>query len=90
MEGFKSDDSRLVKLFSNSREKWKKRVAEKQKRMRGMEVKIRDLSASRELWKEKALSAQEQHEQLERELEELKKSGCNRAEVSSACVAPRN
>lgn len=73
MEGFKSDDSRLVRLFSNSREKWKKRVAEKQKRMRGMEVKIRDLSASRELWKEKALLAQEQQEKLEREMEELKK-----------------
>ena len=73
MEGFKSVDSRLVRLFNNSREKWKKRAAEKQKKMRGMEVKIRDLSASREQWKEKALSAQEQHERLERELEELKK-----------------
>jgi chromosome segregation ATPase len=73
MEGFKSADSRLVRLFNNSREKWKKRAAEKQKKMRGMEIKIRDLSASREQWKEKALSAQEQHERLERELEELKK-----------------
>jgi predicted nucleic acid-binding Zn-ribbon protein len=73
MEGFKSADSRLVRLFNNSREKWKKRAAEKQKKMRGMEIKIRDLSTSREQWKEKALSAQEQHERLERELEELKK-----------------
>jgi hypothetical protein len=73
MEGFKSADSRLVRLFNNSREKWKKRAAEKQKKMRGMEIKIRDLSASRELWKEKALSAQEQQEKLERELEEFKK-----------------
>ena len=74
MEGFKSDDSRLVKLFSNSREKWKKIVAEKQKRMRGMEVKIRDLSASREIWKEKALLAKEEQEKLEREVAELKKN----------------
>jgi hypothetical protein len=73
MKGFKSTDSRLAKLFNNSRDKWKKRVAEKQKKMRGMEIKIRDLSASRELWKEKALVAQEQQDQLERELEEFKK-----------------
>jgi hypothetical protein len=73
MEGFKSTDSRLAQLFNNSRDKWKKRAAEKQKKMRGMEIKIRDLSASRELWKEKALAAQEQQEQLERELEEIKK-----------------
>jgi hypothetical protein len=52
MEGFKSADSRLVRLFNNSREKWKKRAAEKQKKMRGMEIKVRDLSASRELWLE--------------------------------------
>jgi hypothetical protein len=52
MEGFKSTDRRLAQLFNNSREKWKQRAAEKQKKMRGMEVKIRDLSASRELWKE--------------------------------------
>jgi hypothetical protein len=73
MKGFKSDDSRLVRLFKKSREQWKTRAAEKQKKMRGMEIRIRDLSVSRELWKEKALSAQEQQEKLERELEELKK-----------------
>ena len=73
MEGFKSTDRRLVQLFNNSREKWKKKAAEKQKKMRGMEVKIRDLNISRELWKEKALAAKEQQEQLERELGEFKK-----------------
>jgi hypothetical protein len=38
MEGFKSTERRLVQLFNNSREKWKKRAAEKQKKMRGMEI----------------------------------------------------
>jgi hypothetical protein len=98
MKGFKSADSRLVRLFKNSREQWKIRAAEKQKKMRGMEIRIRDLSASREQWKEKALAAQEEQEKLAilqgrgyaNELEDLKKSGCNRAEVSSACVAPSN
>ena len=73
MEGFKSSESRLVRLFQKGREQWKKRATEKQKKMRGMEIKIRDLSASRDLWKSKALSAQQQKEQLEQELENLKK-----------------
>jgi hypothetical protein len=74
MEGFKSADSRLVRLFNNSREKWKKRAAEKQKKMRGLEIKVRDLNTSRELWKQKALLAQQEQERLEREVEELKKN----------------
>lgn len=74
MEGFKSADSRLVRLFNNSREKWKKRAAEKQKKMRGMEIKVRDLNVSRDLWKQKALLAQQEQERLEREVEELKKN----------------
>jgi chromosome segregation ATPase len=73
MEGFKSSESRLVRLFQKGREQWRKRATEKQKKMRGMEIKIRDLSASRDLWKSKALSAQQQKEQLEQELENLKK-----------------
>lgn len=74
MEGFKSEDSRLAKLFKKSRELWKKRATEKQRKMRGMEIKIRDLSVSRDNWKEKALLAQRQKEELERELENLKKN----------------
>jgi hypothetical protein len=73
MEGFKSADSRLVRLFKKSREQWKTRAAEKQKKMRGMEIRIRDLSASREQWKEKALLFQKEQERLAIELDELKK-----------------
>ena len=73
MEGFKSADSRLVRLFKKGREQWRTRAAEKQKKMRGMEIKIRDLSVSREQWKEKALLAQAEQEKLARELDDLKK-----------------
>jgi len=73
MEGFKSAESRLVRLFQKSREQWRKRATEKQKKMRGMEIKIRDLSASRDSWKMKALEAQRQQEQLQAEHEDLKK-----------------
>jgi len=58
MEGFKSSESRLVRLFQKGREQWRKRAVEKQKKIRGMEIKIRDLTLSRDQWKEKALSAQ--------------------------------
>jgi hypothetical protein len=73
MEGFKSPDSRLVRLFQKSREQWRKRAAEKQKKMRAMEIRIRDLVTSRDLWKAKALEAQREREQLEEQLENLKK-----------------
>jgi hypothetical protein len=74
MEGFKSSESRLVRLFQKGQEQWRKRATEKQKKTPGMEIKIRDLSASQDLWKSKALSAQQQKEQLEQELENLKKN----------------
>ena len=73
MKGFKSEDSRLVRLFQQSREQWKQRAADKQKKLRAMEIKVRDLSARREHWKKKAMLAIEQERQLEKELETLKK-----------------
>jgi len=73
MEEFKSSESRLVRLFHKGREQWRKRATEKQKKMRGMKIRIRDLSASRDLWKTKALEAQREQEKLQQELEDLKK-----------------
>lgn len=77
MKGFKSAESRLVHLFQKSREQWKQKAAEKQKKLRAMEVKVRDLSASREYWKERALKAEQQQRQLEKEIEMLKKKMCH-------------
>ena len=74
MEGFKSSDKRLVRLFQKSRDQWKKRAAEKQKKMRAMEIKLRDVSVSRDQWKMKAMAAQRQQEEFKKELEELKKN----------------
>ncbi len=73
MKGFKSADSRLVRLFQQSREQWKQRAQDKQQLLRAMEIKVRDLSASREHWKKRAMLAIEQQRQLEKELETLKK-----------------
>ena len=56
MKGYKSSETRLVYLFKDGREKWKERALSKQKKLRAMEIKVRDISLSREKWKEKAIA----------------------------------
>ena len=58
MKKFKSSTSRLVRLFQNSRDNWKARSADKQKRIRALEIKVRDLTKSRDYWKQVALTGQ--------------------------------
>lgn len=50
--------SRLVRLFQKGRDNWKEKALEKQKKVRALEIKVRDLSDSRELWKSRALAAE--------------------------------
>jgi len=58
MQDFKSPVSRLARLFKKSRDSWKERALEKQKKVRALEIKVRDLSDSREHWKNRALAAE--------------------------------
>jgi len=67
MTKYKSPASRLVRVFKKSRDQWKERANQKQKRIRGLEIQVRDLSRSRERWKEKAKQAQQELAQLKRE-----------------------
>lgn len=53
---FKSAPARVVRMLTRSREKWKKRVAAKQREIRRLRVKVRDLEVSREAWKRRALA----------------------------------
>ena len=46
MQEFKSPTSRLARLFRNGRDNWKERALEKQKKLRALEIKVRDLSIS--------------------------------------------
>lgn len=55
---FKSPSSRLARLFRAGRDNWKQKALEKQKRLRALEIKVRDLSASREYWKNRAIHAE--------------------------------
>lgn len=59
MQEFKSPASRLARLFRNGRDSWKERALEKQKKLRALEIKVRDLSASRDYWKNRASVAEE-------------------------------
>jgi hypothetical protein len=52
---FKSAPARVVLMLTRSREKWKQRVAAKQREIRRLRVKVRDLEVSRESWKRRAL-----------------------------------
>ncbi len=73
MKGYKSSENRLIKLLKEGREKWKQRALSKQKKLRSMDIKVRDLSLSREKWKEKAQQLEASLKQKEAQIEELKK-----------------
>jgi hypothetical protein len=59
MQEFKSPSGRLARLFHKGRDNWKQRALEKQKKLRSLEIKVRDLSASRDYWKNRAKMAEE-------------------------------
>ena len=65
MKGFACSAERLVRWFKQSRDKWKARAAEKQKRIKSLNVKVRDLLRSRDHWKLKAKQLQDQIHQIE-------------------------
>lgn len=71
MQEFKSPSSRLARLFHKGRENWKQRALEKQKKLRALEIKVRDLSTSRDYWKNRAKIAEEKldKENIEADLE---------------------
>lgn len=58
MQEFKSPSSRLARVFCKGRDNWKLRALEKQKKLRALEIKVRDLSASRDYWKNRAKNAE--------------------------------
>lgn len=57
MQEYKSPPERLARLFKQSRDQWKARAAQKQKRLRALEIKVRDLRTSRDYWKRQAQQA---------------------------------
>jgi len=68
MNEYKSPASRLNRLFKRSRDNWKERAKAKQKKIRTLEIKVRDISRSRGHWKQKAKQAQQELVQLREQL----------------------
>ena len=60
MQGYKTDESRLIAIFKSSRDSWKTKCVLKQKRIKALEVKLRDTSSSRAKWRHKAKLLQTQ------------------------------
>lgn len=58
MRKYKSEPGRLARLFKASREKWRAQAAAKQKKVRALETRVRDLEASRAKWKARAQAAE--------------------------------
>lgn len=75
MQGYKSTAERLARIFKRSRDTWKARAAEKQQKLRALEIKVRDLSASRDYWKRKAQAVTAELRELETELAAWEKKG---------------
>ncbi len=60
MKKLKSSSSRLIRLFKQSRENCKETALLRQKELRALEIKVRDLSLSRENWKKRAMKAEKE------------------------------
>ncbi len=58
MKGYKGSASRLARFFEQSRDRWRAHAAEKQKKLRALETRVRDLERSRLKWKERAQQAE--------------------------------
>ncbi len=67
MVDYKSTPSRLARLFEKSREEWKEKALERQKRLRSFDVKVRDLTKSRDKWKRETKELEKRIQQLEKE-----------------------
>lgn len=68
MNEYKSPASRLARLFKRSRDSWKERSKAKQKKIRALETKVRDISRSQSHWKEKAKQAKQELAELKKQL----------------------
>ena len=75
--------SRLARYFKGSRDNWKNKALEKQKKLRLFEQKIRDLEKSRKQWKSQAKKAEKKVKELEKEREKSEQADeeCQKTEL---------
>lgn len=77
MKEYKSQSKRLIRLFRKSRENWKETALLRQKKLRALEIKVRDLSLSRENWKKRAMAAEKELRILGNKVTSREKKGKN-------------
>ena len=70
---YKIPVSRQARLFKNGRDKWKERSNEKQKYIKYLEIRVRDLEKSREEWKTKNFESKAALDEVKRSWRCLKK-----------------
>lgn len=80
MKEYKSTDSRLAHIFQSSRDSWKQRALEKQRKVRYLEVKVRDVTKSRDYWKDRAKEAESK---LNEQINEPKREPVNKPKKES-------
>lgn len=78
MKEYKSPDSRLARIFQISRDNWKERALEKQRKIRYLEVKVRDVTTSRDYWKDRAKEAESK---LNEQINEQKREAVNKPKI---------
>jgi len=57
VDAYRTSPARLARLLLESRRKWEERVAAKQREIRRLRVRVRDLEASRQCWRDRASAA---------------------------------
>ena len=67
MSAYKCSKSRLARFFKDSRDKWKTRAEKYQKKIRSLQIKVRDVTESRSYWKDRAKQAEEKNRTIEKE-----------------------
>ncbi|MDM8559195.1 hypothetical protein [Candidatus Parabeggiatoa sp. HSG14] len=70
MKNYKTPVDRLVRIFKKSLESWKNKALERQKQLRSMGIKLRDLTISRDIWKKRAFDAENKLKKIEEEKEQ--------------------
>lgn len=73
MKEYKSQSKRLIRLFRKSRENWKETALLRQKKLRFLEIKVRDLLLSRENWKQRAMIAEKELRFIKKDITEKKR-----------------
>jgi hypothetical protein len=70
MKNYKTPVDRLVRIFKKALDSWKAKALDRQKRLRSLGIKLRDVTISRDHWKKRASEAEKKLTEIEAEKEQ--------------------